>query len=183
MKRFQLATNKRILISFLGTIAIFGICALTLLPFLKTRATAEDSAVAERKIYNQIGVHLVKENPIFGTGAGESLLHMKRLSPVQLRSDQTQPIHNYFLLTAAELGLPAAALLLIMVLYPLALLLRKLARKEGNATTAALAGAIVCVLVLMQFDHYFYTIVPTEMALWVLLGAAAAETRLAADEN
>jgi O-antigen ligase len=147
-------------------------------PFLLTRTTVSDSASLERIFYAKIGVRMLAHNPIFGVGIGESVLHMQQYSTIHLDSWQIQPIHNYFLLAATELGIPGALILLWIFLQPLWGLIKKLKSENNNLLTAdcLLLTAILCAfLVLMQFDHYFYTLQQTQMLMWLILGLIAAE--------
>jgi uncharacterized membrane protein YjgN (DUF898 family) len=114
---------------------------------------------------------------------------------VPLNPYQIQPIHNYFLLAAAELGIPGMLILIwIFILH-----LKKLVfgikydvsaelntkyfiqntnqNKEKVLYKLTLLTILISFLVLMQFDHYFYTLQQTQMLLWVVLGLIAAETK------
>jgi predicted aspartyl protease len=80
-------------------------------------------------------------------------------------------VHNYFLLSAAELGIPFTMLLLYLFLYHLLKLFKNL---NKNVFDLTLFSILISFLVLMQFDHYFYTLQQTQMLLWVILGIIAA---------
>lgn len=90
-------------------ILIIGIIVsvITFHKFLLVRATITDQAVVERGYYDNIGVRMIEQHPFFGVGPGDSLLHMQQYASYKLLPWQYQPIHNYFLLAAAELGIPA----------------------------------------------------------------------------
>jgi hypothetical protein len=47
----------------------------------------------------------------------------------------------------------------------------------GYTTKYLLLATFICFLILMQFDHYFYTLQQTQMLLWILLGMITAETK------
>ncbi len=187
--------------------------------FLLTRVTISDNAVVERIEYNKIGLNMIQANPIFGVGAGESVLHMQQYLPHTnfnndknqnyqklnqqsmpidsfsskkleegetklLKPWQKQPIHNYFLLSAAELGIPGALILIWFFLYHLKVLISKLKASQDFQSTAyyLLLATILCsFLILMLFDHYFYTLQQTQLLLWIILGIIASikkETRV-----
>ncbi len=158
--------------------------------FLLTRFTISDNAVSERVEYNNIGLMMIKDNPIFGLGAGESVLHMEQYSKSKLEPWQKQPIHNYFLLSPAELGLPGALLLIWIFLSHLKaigyLSAEALAKEDKLrattdfplATYYLLLTTLLCsFLVLMLFDHYFYTLEQTQLLLWITLGIIASQTK------
>jgi O-antigen ligase len=144
-------------------------------PFLLTRATISDSAALQRVFYAKVGWQMIKANPIFGVGIGESVLHMQQYSPVKLWPWQIQPIHNYFELAAAELGIPGALILIWLFLSHLKTITYKF-KTSFDAYCLLLISLLLMFLILMQFDHYFYTLQQTQMLLWVLLGIIAAES-------
>jgi O-antigen ligase len=93
-----------------------------------------------------------------------------------LKPWQKQPIHNYFLLSAAELGIPGALILIWFFLYHLKVLIYKLkASQDFQPTTYyLLLATILCsFFILMLFDHYFYTLQQTQLLLWIILGIIA----------
>lgn len=161
------------------TKVLFTICIAFLIfkPFLLTRATVSDQATIERGIYNQTALNIIKDNPFTGIGIGESLLHMKQYSPVPLNTWQIQPIHNYFLLSAAELGIIGALILIWIFLSHLKAIVYKL-KSNFDPYYLLLTTLLLTFLVLMMFDHYFYTLQQTQMLLWIVLGLIAAEFQL-----
>jgi O-antigen ligase len=158
-------------------------------PYILTRATITDQASIERSTYNKIGLQLIKDHPLFGTGIGESVLHMGQYSGIKLEPWQKQPIHNYFLLAAAELGIPGALILIWTFLFHLFgvwnLKISKLFKNwkleirnlQLNLYHLTLSTIVLAFLVLMMFDHYFYTLQQTQMLLWAVLGMIADETQ------
>jgi len=162
------------------------ICFIIFRPYLDTRATIMDDASLQRIFYAKIGVRMIQQNPIFGVGIGESVLHMQQYSPLKLWPWQIQPIHNYFLLAAAELGIPGVLIILWIFLSHLRSLILNLSAGGGSAFggksqrenlfALCMLSILISFLVAMQFDHYFYTLQQTQMLLWVILGIIASET-------
>lgn len=144
-------------------------------PFLLTRATFSDQSTIDRKFYDQMGLKMAEQHPLFGVGAGENLLHMEQVSNKTLMPWEKQPPHNYFIIAAAELGIPFALILLWIFLYQLKAIYYKF-KDDFSIYLLLLISLFTCFLVLMQFDHYFYTLQQTQMLLWILLGLIAAET-------
>ena len=162
-----------ILISLIIAFSIFK-------PYLQTRATISDSASTERIFYSEIGLQMVKEYPVAGIGIGESVLHMQQYSPTKLWPWQIQPVHNYFLLSATELGILGALILIWIFLSHLFAIIKKLQLNISFELTTyyLLLTTFLCIfLLLMQFDHYFYTLQQTQMLLWVILGIIASQTK------
>jgi O-antigen ligase len=144
--------------------------------FLLTRTTISDRATLERGVYNQTAINIIKNKPIGGVGVGESVLHMEQYSPVPLNDWEIQPIHNYFLLSAAELGIVGALLFIWIFISHLKAISYRL-KANFDPYYLLLATVLVCFLVLMLFDHYFYTLQQTQMLLWMTLGLIAVETQ------
>ena len=164
-------------------IVSMGLSFFIFKPFLLTRATISDQASVERKIYNQTAINIIKDKPIIGIGAGESLLHMEQYAPIQLKPYQIQPIHNYFLLSASEIGIIGALMLIWIFLSHLSGLYKTIipnskfiiqdkAPEDYLFKLTLISIPITCIS-LMFFDHYFYTIQSTQMLLWVILGLIA----------
>lgn len=168
-------TLKQLRLTIFTLITSIILAFIIFWPFILTRATFSDQALIDRKEYNQIGIQMIKDKPIFGWGIGESVLHMEQYSKTRLESWQKQPIHNYFLLSAAELGIPGALTLLWIFLSHLWGLIKKI-KKGFSPILYSLIAILVSALVLMLFDHYFYTLQQTQMLLWISLGIISAET-------
>ena len=146
-------------------------CLLIFWPWLSTRATITDNSTLERMRYNQAGLKMVKTNPMFGVGIGESVLHMEQFLDQSLRPWEKQPVHNYFLLSAAELGLPGMLILLWLFWRDTPAAMRL--AKKGSLLGMLVLSLYFAIFALMQFDHYFYTLEQTQLLLWIFLGAAA----------
>jgi O-antigen ligase len=162
-----------ILVSIIISFAVFR-------PFLLTRATFSDQSTMARKFYDVTGVKMAIQNPIFGVGLGESMLHMEQYSGKVLAPWDKQPPHNYFIIAAAELGIPAALILLWIFLSQLWMLVKKI-RLEKNPEQGTyyllLTTILISFLLLMQFDHYFYTLEQTQLLLWFVLALNTAEIK------
>ena len=151
---------------------------IILKPFLLTRATFSDQSTVDRKFYDVTGVKMAEQNPIFGIGLGESLLHMEQYSGKTLSPWDKQPPHNYFIIAAAELGFPAAVILLWIFFNHLWPLIKNFKLKIKNSDSAfhfLLFTILICFLILMQFDHYFYTLQQTQLLLWTVLALISSE--------
>jgi len=172
----KLLNNKVALsLATLGLALVLGIVVLK--PFLLTRTTISDSASLERIFYAKIGLKIISAHPFTGVGLGQSVLDMQKYTTVKLWPWQIQPIHNYFLLAAAEIGIIGTVLLIILFLFHVKQLLIQIIKNRGEGTDFKIALIVIFsgYLILMQFDHYFYTIEQTQILLWVVLGIIAAE--------
>ncbi len=162
---------KLILPVGVGIIASIAI----LWPYLMTRTTFSDSASKERMFYNQIAKNIILDKPIFGLGAGTSVLHMKQYSPEPLESWEIQPIHNYYLISWTEWGMGAIPLIFI-IFFPIIPLFKQIIHKTRQRIQREWSITILAIglsfLILFFFDHYFYTIWPTQILLWLIVGLA-----------
>jgi O-antigen ligase len=148
-------------------------------PFLLTRATFSDQSTIDRKFFDQVGLKMAEKNPLFGVGLGESVLHMEQYSGKSLKPWNKQPPHNYFIIAAAELGIPGALILFWIFAAHFLKLFKNLKLKIKNSDYSyyLLLTTILCsFLLLMQFDHYFYTLEQTQLLLWVILALIASES-------
>jgi len=155
-------------------------------PFLLTRATFSDQSTIARKFYDVTGVKMAEANPTFGVGMGESLLHMEQYSGKALAPWDKQPPHNYFIIAAAEMGIPAMLILVWIFFSHFWGLIKKLKIVSNNLLTThyPLSTSILCsFLLLMLFDHYFYTLQQTQLLLWIILALMAAETKKPSNEG
>ncbi|MFA5991074.1 MAG: O-antigen ligase family protein [Candidatus Doudnabacteria bacterium] len=174
-KRTILTLLFLIIVSCLSSFIIFK-------PYLQTRATVTDQASLERIFYAKTAWKMIQHNPIFGVGIGESVIHMQQYSNVKLWPWQIQPAHNFFLLVTAELGIPGLILFLWFFISLLKKLVVSIRYDASNArdtliTKYLLLATFTSFLLLMQFDHYFYTLQQTQMLLWVFLGIIASQRK------
>ncbi len=187
--------TKNLKVVAINILLALAVAFLIFKPFLLSRATISDQATIERKIYNQTARNMIKANPVIGKGAGESLLHMEQYSPVKLKPWQIQPIHNYFLLSASEIGIFGSLILILVFLSHLfgiwnlkiwdlfknwKLEIRNLKTSFYRLT---LFTILICFIILMLFDHYFYTIQSTQMLLWMTLGIIASTKENEINQN
>lgn len=149
-------------------------------PFLMTRATFSDQATMDRRDYNSGGITMIKENPVFGVGMGKSLLHMEHALDKNLKPWDKQPPHNYFIIAGAELGLPVVFILIYIFLkhlWGLIIKLRSTSDFSHISYLISLISIFAIILLLMQFDHYFYTLEQTKLVLWTFLALVSSETK------
>ncbi len=151
---------------------------VTYQPFVKQRGNLFDKAYQERISYNRAAVSMIGQSSVFGLGPGESVLHMEQYLTPSSKPWEVQPIHNYYLLVAAEIGLPAALLFLLylgLTLTRLGFNHNKLTDKH-NLKRALFFSGLAGSATLMFFDHYFYTIQASMLLFWTWLGLSASAT-------
>lgn len=156
---------KRYYLIFLSTLVSIFVISILIFPLIRQRGNVFDKAYQERKSYNQAAIEMINKHPVIGLGPGESLIHMEQSLGASVEPWEVQPIHNYYLLLAAEIGLPALLLFLWYISYGVAVA-RRLKKFPGFKIISLGVGCVAC-LVLMLFDHYFYTFQPTILLFWL----------------
>ncbi len=164
-KQFSRAT--KILAPAVISIAL---SVVILLPYLGSRTTVSDNAVKLRSFYNHIGKEIVQDAPFTGLGAGTSVLHMKHYTETKLEPWQIQPIHNFYLISWAEIGIGAVLLIFVILLPILALIKRNMS--FWQITLFAIGIAFLALFII---DHYFYTTWQSQILLWVIVGLSLKE--------
>lgn len=138
--------------------------------------SVELRSVADRLVYTEFALRSIGERPIFGVGAGSfpwrSGAYLRQTF-YDLRGDH---VHNIYLSAAAELGLIGLALLVLALGAGMAAAVAQVRASSGEerAARAALLAAGVGFAVIGWFDHYPYSILHMQIALWAALAAALA---------
>lgn len=169
----NMALNKRLFKVFVFAALSIMVSGAILWQFLVPRGTFSDSATNERIFYNKTGLNMAKNRILTGVGLGQSALHMEHYSNTKLEPWEKQPIHNYFLLTAGETGLPGLilfGLFFFFIGYKLIKIRELNVPWETSNLMFFLLIIYLCLLLLMQFDHYFFTIEQTQVLFWLILG-------------
>lgn len=149
-------------------------CTVLTFPLLRARSTLNDKSVTERLDFNANGLRIAESNYITGVGPGYSLQEIYKNSASELEAWEMQPPHNYFILTAAEMGI--AGLLSVIVLFSLILhrliiYIRRGLRENLNVSYATfLISIFTAFLITMMFDHYFYNLQQTQLLFWMTIG-------------
>ncbi|MDB4939763.1 MAG: O-antigen polymerase [Candidatus Doudnabacteria bacterium] len=157
----------------IGMVLLFAtiIGVTSFLPFLKARAINTASTEFSRTYYNQIAIRIIKEHP-FGVGFGNMINEMRKtIKPTS--EIQVQPPHNYFLTVACEAGIEGVAFIIIIFGYLIYLLSRgfkKIVPDETKIFSTIFLITFLGIIMLMFFDHYFYTIQQTQLLLWLIVG-------------
>lgn len=170
----RVALNKPIIAILFG----LTLSVLVLGPYISSRTNFSEQTNSNRSIYNKIGLNMLKSDLLTGFGFGQSMVHMQQFSSQILEPWEIQPIHNYFLLASVDGGILFGIMLLLILLITFF----KLARCTWNTDISSdpeifyirltLLSVLLSFLILMQFDHYFYTLQQTQFLLWIVIGAS-----------
>lgn len=160
--------NKRVFLLFIGVVFL-GI-ALTI-PLTLERSlsllSSDSQSLTLRKELNLSTLSMITQHPVLGVGLNNFLLELPEYTSIA-GYQYLQPAHNVYLLITAETGL-LGFFLLCFLLYSV---YRGVKEKRLHEKRFFLMCAIVVVLFLALFDHYFYTLQQTMMLVAVLVGFA-----------
>lgn len=113
---------------------------------------------------NWISLEMVKDNPIFGVGLNNFTVRMGEYGRVSGRTLFLQPVHNIYLLIAAEIGLIGFFVFLGLLFS----LFRLLLKTKNYLLLISLAQIVLLGLT----DHYLWTIQQTSLLFWLVVGLA-----------
>lgn len=158
----------------LGVVAaVFGIFgALYSDPFF-ARITAqgrlESYSLSERSRIVNEALELTARYPIFGVGPGQMVFAVaKEISPT-LAWWQYQPVHNLYLLLAAEIGLTGVFLCIALLFFTL----RTLWHGRGHWTDhtfPVFSAMVILLFVSAFFDHFLWSSWVGMLLFWLILG-------------
>ncbi len=132
-------------------------------PVLTARVGEGVTAGLSRLEQVEQAITIIKDHPL-GVGRGQYAGALHELRP-DLPQYALQPVHNFFLLKAAEEGVLVAAAYLALLFYLFYQSFRE-RRFEGFMLIALLFA-------LMQVDHYFADSYAGELVWWVVVGSLA----------
>ncbi len=130
--------------------------------FLET--SIREQSVVQRKELINASVEMVKEKPFTGVGLGNFIPTLVNISGPLKSSTYLQPVHNIYLLVAAETGLIGLGFFLIFLYKTF----KKTSHKLHIISHMRLVFLII--LVLGMFDHYFLTLQQGQLLFVVVLG-------------
>ncbi|MBU1019546.1 MAG: O-antigen ligase family protein [Patescibacteria group bacterium] len=108
-------------------------------------------------------IDMIEDNPL-GVGWQNFTLEIQNYTEAKLAPWEIQPVHNIYLLSAAELSRLGLVLMVFIMFY----LLFYGPRKN-------LKYAIAAIMIIGLFDHYFYTLYQGQMMVLTVLAISARE--------
>ncbi len=139
---------------------------------------AEDSTVARRLGYQIVGFDLVRQNPLFGVGVGNYVVHYSldvyRFAPG--RGEEVRALHNNYLQYAAEIGIVGFSAFLGLLLATGSALLSAIRRASGTVRDYSEAVLFAYFGILLQL---FFLSSKFLFSFWVIVGLAIVVRRIA----
>jgi hypothetical protein len=128
---------------------------VTLIPF-------EAQAISERLNTAQLALQIFAQHPFGGVGLAQSVVVMRDLvgAPIDW-------IHNVPLLAAAELGMGGLVLIALMLFALLAVGVQRWQARAISAWHALIGGGLIALVIVMQFDHYVWTMAQGGLLAWL----------------
>lgn len=122
----------------------------------------DEQSVTLRALYNQAAFFFIQEEPFLGVGLGNFVWRLRQMLDL-LTNWIHQPIHNLYLLIAAEIGLVGLAAFLFFIF--------RLFKKNYPNCLLIILSAF---LLMGVFDHFFWTLQQGQLMLWLILGIIGA---------
>lgn len=116
---------------------------------------------------------LIKERPLTGHGIGNYTIAAHRADNGKNPSWFYQPVHNSYLLAAAEIGIFGLLLLITLIAAVLKSGLAKIFTSTRNNKVYLVAGLIFALAVMPLFDHYWWSLHFGVLLFWFVLGIIA----------
>jgi O-antigen ligase len=139
--------------------------ALPLLTYFFSQTTIDSTSFSVRRELAEFALSEIRSSPMVGLGAGRFVISLSQNRPVWQWLYWLQPVHNIFLLMAAETGFLGLA---VFVFWFFGGLFRLLNETKGSAR--AVLFAIGAILLTGLFDHYWLTLIQNQLLLAITLG-------------
>ena len=187
--KFNLSQIILVIFTVLAILAI--IYQGPVLARIKGESRLEQKSFAERSLYFEQAKNLIKENWFKGVGLGNYTLALYN----QLSDKQPvwyyQPVHNVYILTVAELGVLGFIIFILIIIEALRKIwqfkidyqLKLLSIFQKFKITGIFdfykrrfywflgyTAIFIMLLIIMAFDHYFWTLYFGIMFWWLILG-------------
>lgn len=129
----------------------------------------EIKSTEQRVLYTGWAREIIKENWLFGVGIGNFTLFVHDNINAGLKSWDYQPVHNIYLLIFCELGIFGLLIFGLLIFYLTKIFFASF-KKNKNNWFLIYSTAILGILFLGLWDHYFWTLHFGIMLFWLLIG-------------
>jgi O-antigen ligase len=136
--------------------------ALSLSSFYSLLPSAYSLSFLRRAELNWIALHIIKDYPLLGVGLNNFTVRMDEYGRVSGWVRFLQPVHNFYLLVAAEIGLIGLGVFIGLLFLAFRLLLK--------SRNFLLLISLTQIVLFGFFDHYFWTIQQTSLLFWLIVG-------------
>ena len=151
-------------------------------PYVSSRydpsSLAGSQSVNLRVLYNGAAWNMIKQSPSWGVGQGNFVLIFGQ-SYDKLQSWVWQPVHNVYLLIAAETGISG----LLAFLAFLFLTIKSAWLQRKNLLVSCLLSLVSFLLIIGLFDHLTWDLQQGQIMFWLALGLLASSPRSSMDRT
>ncbi len=163
---------RRPTIIFVVTLSIvFCLLLIVFWPYVTARydvqSLGQSQALNLRVFYNQVALDFIKNSPIFGIGQDNFVWSLSSLN--LLPAWAYQPVHNIYLLIAAETGILGLLAFLIFLFFTL----KSAWRSRSDLAISCLLFIVFCLLIIGLFDHFLWDLQQGQIIFWLFLGILA----------
>jgi len=170
-------TRAEILTTAITLFAVFCLLLMFFWPYAAARYgvanLAGEQALNLRVFYNQAAAGLMGKHLFVGTGQGNFVTALAQ-NHADLAFWVWQPVHNVYLLVAAETGIIG----LLAFLAFLFLTIKAAWRRKSEFNNSHLLFVIGCLLFFGLFDHFLWDLQQGQLLFWILLGILSAHGSL-----
>jgi O-antigen ligase len=133
---------------------------------------SEEGNVQVRFDLNRIALRMAAENPLFGTGLNNFVETMAPYDTKNVEAYFPAPVHNLYLLEAAEAGVPALLLWLGLFAAILLMALHHLPRMHDPTLQWLVAGLVAGLvgILVTQLADFSHRLEPLRSMIWLNLG-------------
>ena len=137
-----------------------------------TNINIHDEAVTQRAVLVGASIKMVQSSPLLGVGLGNFLPTLAAIQKPLTASTYLQPVHNIFLLVAAETGLIGLSIFLWFLMKTLQKVRSQkfASRRSGSEVRSCLMVAFSVILITGFFDHYWLTLQQGQLLFAFILG-------------
>jgi putative inorganic carbon (HCO3(-)) transporter len=167
------------LVSLLGS-AVFGLLFIASESF-RNRLTQDDMGTAEVRIpLMEVAENMIAANPVFGVGLNHYTYYMAEYDRTfdAIASNYALPVHNTFMILAAEIGIPGAALAVGLMLLTLQRALSVFWRTSDGIIAALSLGSFGGILAWMIHNTVDPTSIYADYPFWTLAALVLVMDRL-----
>ena len=169
--------RKPILAIFILLFIVNCLLLIVFWPYAAARFNPADlsgsQSITLRALYNQTALDLVKESPFLGIGLGNFVSVFSQQYHL-FQNWLFQPVHNIYLLIAAETGLLGLLAFLAFLFFTL----KSVWLQRNNPFITYHLSLIAFLLVIGFTDHFFWTLQQGQLIFWLFLGILAAISHL-----
>lgn len=140
-----------------------AVLVLPVVGFLFSRTSIEAASISNRIQLAQIALSLIENHPWLGVGSGNFIIALSQTSFNWSWLYWLQPVHNIFLLAAAEVGLPFLAVIIVFLLWNFRSLFRYSLSLSPVQTAFLISLAVISITGF--FDHYWLTLIQNQLLL------------------